>query len=120
MGFLFVGLGGAVGAMLRYAIGLIPYKGDFPRAYACHEPFGSVCNRVYQRRRREKRLVRKPCFVPQNGRVRRFYHFFNLFSRIVQPVSVKPRGFGDNLYGFERWAVLGGSVPRNVLREKNC
>ncbi len=30
MGFLFVGLGGAVGAMLRYAISLIPYKGDFP------------------------------------------------------------------------------------------
>lgn len=30
MGFLFVGLGGAVGAMLRYAISLIPYKGSFP------------------------------------------------------------------------------------------
>ncbi|MCI2112784.1 MAG: fluoride efflux transporter CrcB [Ruminococcus sp.] len=30
MGFLFVGLGGAVGAMLRYAISLIPYKGGFP------------------------------------------------------------------------------------------
>lgn len=30
MNFLFVGLGGAVGAMLRYAISLIPCKGDFP------------------------------------------------------------------------------------------
>ena len=30
MGFLYVGLGGAVGAMLRYAISLIPYKGGFP------------------------------------------------------------------------------------------
>lgn len=30
MGFLFVGLGGAVGAMLRYAISLIPYRGGFP------------------------------------------------------------------------------------------
>ncbi len=30
MNFLFVGLGGAVGAMLRYALGLIPYKGEFP------------------------------------------------------------------------------------------
>ena len=30
MGFLFVGLGGAVGAMLRYAISLIPYKCGFP------------------------------------------------------------------------------------------
>ena len=29
-GFLFVGMGGAVGAMLRYTISLIPYKGKFP------------------------------------------------------------------------------------------
>lgn len=29
-GFIFVGLGGAVGAMLRYAISLIPYRGGFP------------------------------------------------------------------------------------------
>ena len=29
-GFLFVGMGGAVGAMLRYVISLIPYKGKFP------------------------------------------------------------------------------------------
>ena len=28
--FLFVGLGGALGAMLRYAISLMPYKGTFP------------------------------------------------------------------------------------------
>lgn len=30
MNFIYVGLGGAVGAMLRYAISMIPYKGDFP------------------------------------------------------------------------------------------
>lgn len=30
MNFLFVGLGGTAGAMLRYAISLIPYKGTFP------------------------------------------------------------------------------------------
>ena len=30
MGFLFVGLGGAIGAMLRYAISLIPNKTGFP------------------------------------------------------------------------------------------
>lgn len=30
MGFLFVGLGGAVGAMLRYAISMLPSKGVFP------------------------------------------------------------------------------------------
>lgn len=30
MNFVLVGLGGAVGAMLRYAVGYIPYKGVFP------------------------------------------------------------------------------------------
>jgi len=30
MNFLLVGAGGALGAILRYTIGLIPYKGDFP------------------------------------------------------------------------------------------
>lgn len=29
-GFICVGLGGAAGAMLRYAVSLIPYKGTFP------------------------------------------------------------------------------------------
>lgn len=28
--FVFVGLGGAAGAMLRYAISLLPYRGTFP------------------------------------------------------------------------------------------
>ena len=30
MGFFYVGLGGAIGSMLRYAISLIPYKQTFP------------------------------------------------------------------------------------------
>lgn len=30
MGFLLVGIGGAIGAMLRYAISLLPAKTDFP------------------------------------------------------------------------------------------
>ncbi|MBQ3427458.1 MAG: fluoride efflux transporter CrcB [Clostridia bacterium] len=29
-GFIFVGFGGALGAMLRYAISLVPYKNTFP------------------------------------------------------------------------------------------
>ncbi len=29
-GFLYVGAGGALGAALRYAISLLPYKGSFP------------------------------------------------------------------------------------------
>ncbi len=31
MGFLAVGMGGGIGAMLRYAISMIPYKHTFPQ-----------------------------------------------------------------------------------------
>ena len=34
MNFVFVGLGGALGAVLRYAISLIPCRSDFPGALA--------------------------------------------------------------------------------------
>ena len=30
MNFIYVGIGGAIGAILRYSISLIPFKGDFP------------------------------------------------------------------------------------------
>lgn len=42
MDFLFVGLGGAAGAMLRYAISLIPYKGGFPLLTFFTNIFGAV------------------------------------------------------------------------------
>lgn len=32
MNFIFVALGGALGAMLRYAISLLPFRGSFPTA----------------------------------------------------------------------------------------
>ena len=35
MNFLFVALGGAVGAMARYAISLIPLKTEYPRIWFC-------------------------------------------------------------------------------------
>lgn len=40
--FLWVGLGGALGAMLRYAIGLIPVPGDFPLLTLCINFLGAV------------------------------------------------------------------------------
>lgn len=41
MGFLFVGLGGAAGSMLRYAISLIPYKHTFPLLTLVTNIFGA-------------------------------------------------------------------------------
>lgn len=41
--FLIVGLGGALGAMLRYAIGLLPVPGDFPVWTLCVNFVGAVC-----------------------------------------------------------------------------
>lgn len=42
MEFIFVGLGGAAGAMLRYAISLIPFKGSFPIATLATNLIGAL------------------------------------------------------------------------------
>jgi CrcB protein len=40
--FIFVGLGGAIGAMLRYIIGKIPYRGEFPLTTLLINMIGAV------------------------------------------------------------------------------
>ena len=40
--FVAVGLGGAVGAMGRYALSLLPYKGTFPLLTLCTNLLGAV------------------------------------------------------------------------------
>ena len=42
MGFIFVALGGALGAMARYAISLIPVKTQFPRLTLITNILGAV------------------------------------------------------------------------------
>ena len=42
MNFIFVGLGGGLGAMLRYAISLIPYKSEFPLLTLCTNVLGAI------------------------------------------------------------------------------
>lgn len=40
--FLFVGLGGGIGAILRYAISMVPYKGSFPISTLCINLIGAI------------------------------------------------------------------------------
>ena len=54
MNFLFVALGGAVGAMARYAISLIPLKTEFPFLTL-------ITNVVFYIFRSEERRVGKEC-----------------------------------------------------------
>lgn len=42
MEFVFVGIGGAIGSMLRYAISLIPYKQTFPLLTLITNVFGAI------------------------------------------------------------------------------
>lgn len=41
-GFVFVGFGGALGAMLRYAVSLLPFKGTFPALTFATNVFGAL------------------------------------------------------------------------------
>lgn len=42
MNFVFVGLGGGLGAMLRYAVSLLPWKRAFPLLTLCTNVLGAV------------------------------------------------------------------------------
>ncbi|MDO5145929.1 MAG: fluoride efflux transporter CrcB [Eubacteriales bacterium] len=42
MNFLFVGMGGALGSMMRYAISLILWKGQFPVLTLCTNVIGAI------------------------------------------------------------------------------
>ena len=70
MGVLFVGLGGALGAIGRYAISLIPVKNGFPILTLITNAIGAV-------------LIG---FVLENRRLRRFHNIFNIFPRGILPV----------------------------------
>ena len=49
-GFLYVGAGGALGAALRYAISLLPYKGLFPALTLITNVLGAAAIRSEERR----------------------------------------------------------------------
>ena len=78
MNFLFVALGGAVGAMARYAISLIPLKTEFPFLTLITNVIGAILIHKCQ-----GWSIQKYGFVLEDRCMRRLYHVFYIFAGIL-------------------------------------
>ena len=81
---LLVGTGGALGAMGRYGLSLLPWRGEFP-------------------------LLTLPLL--ENRRVRRLHHLFHLFPGEPDPAGAGEVAAGRELYAPEYGAVPAGGGP---------
>ena len=93
--FLMVGLGGAIGAMLRYAISCIPYKGTFPVLTLITNFTGAVLIGAIVGLASQKKVSDNTQLFLKTG-MRRIYNLFHFFTRnfsIVSRQSISSRNF---------------------------
>ena len=78
--FLFVGLGGAVGAMLRYGMSMVPVKSEFPYMTLLINFLGAVAIGILAAPEHEAGIVNgAQSFVIENRCVRGIHHLLHLF-----------------------------------------
>lgn len=81
MNFLFVALGGAVGAMARYAISLIPLKTEFPFLTLITNVIGAILiGFIVGITSGRDGVSKKYGFVLEDRRMRWLYHVFYIFT----------------------------------------
>lgn len=81
MNFLFVALGGAVGAMARYAISLIPLKTEFPFLTLITNVIGAILiGFIVGITSGRGWSIQKYGFVLEDRRMRWLYHVFYIFT----------------------------------------
>ncbi len=81
MNFLFVALGGALGAVARYAICLIPVKTGLPILTFITNVIGAVLiGFVVGGHEQQKRCLTRHGAVLEDRGVRRIYNIFNVFA----------------------------------------
>lgn len=84
MNFLFVALGGAVGAMARYAISLIPLKTEFPFLTLITNVIGAILiGFIVGINKWQGWSIQKYGFVLEDRRMRWLYHVFYIFAGIL-------------------------------------
>ena len=76
-----VGLGGALGAMCRYALSLIPWRGGIPCTYAYHEPGRGAADRARDRDRTEQwDDETESTVISEDRSMRRVHYIFCFFA----------------------------------------
>lgn len=107
---LLVGAGGALGAVGRYGLSLLPWRGDFPLPTLLTNLLGAVLIGFIAGRRPGAAALRMDP-VLENRRVRRLYHLFHLLSGEPDPAGAGAVAAGRGLYGPQRGAVPAGGGP---------
>ena len=74
-GIICVGLGGGLGAALRYGISLLPYKGTFPALTLVTNVLGALVIGVIAGLARERTCPRTWCFFSRPGCAEVLLHF---------------------------------------------
>ena len=85
MGFLFVAMGGAIGAMARYAISLIPVKSDFPLLTLVTNIIGAILIGFIVGITSKYKVSDNTVLFFENRNMRRLYYILNIFAGSVQP-----------------------------------
>ena len=83
-GFICVGIGGALGAMLRYAISLIPFKGGFPVLTLITNVLGALVIGVIAGAAARKGLPQNAVLFLKTGVCGGLYDIFHLFAGSIQ------------------------------------
>ena len=105
-GIICVGLGGGLGAALRYGISLLPYP--------CDKRTGGSGDRGDRRYGCEKEPVPEPGAFSQDRGVRRFYYIFNVFPGSVYPDRKRTLWNGGCIYVRQRHSLPDRRYGRNV------
>ena len=79
-GFVCVGIGGAAGAMLRYAISLIPFKGSFPVLTLLTNILGALAIGIIAGAAARKGLPQNAVLFLKTGVCGGFTTFFHIFA----------------------------------------
>ncbi len=88
MGFFWVALGGAIGAMARYAVSLIPVKSTFPWLTLFTNLVGAMLIGFITGIAAEKKwCFAKYDFVLENWCLRRVYYIFYFFIGNIYPAG---------------------------------
>ncbi len=112
-GFVCVGIGGALGAMLRYAISLIPFKGGFPVLTLITNVLGALAIGMIAGAAARKGL-------PQNAVLWRIYDIFHFLAGGIQSVGTGACKSFSFVYHLECHLLSGGGGSRTVCGGTYC
>ena len=113
-GIICVGLGGGLGAALRYGISLLPYKGTFPALTLVTNVLGALVIGVIAGLAARKNLSPNLVLFLKTGGVRRFYYIFNVFPGSVYPDRKRTLWNGGCIYVRQRHFLPDRCYGRNV------